>query len=264
MQGNQEVVVGKRYGLKEMVAHNLHMLTCVILIISGLYMMKQFNICAADSWGLISYDPLRLIHIVVAILFLLMNWVLIPYNLISSGHIFQYIFGPKDIVRLKDAFVGIFNKEQYPKYTIYNKTTGHYENALHPVVKLLCIFEGMAIVLIALTGFIMIDLNFVIIHFNIPLWNDLMTWLVEDVIGFFAAFINMTGVQLVRSVHLWATYWFVIELIFHLGFLFIDPRTGKYFKAMFLTGKEEMDEYTEVTEGGHEEKKEKHPIIVFR
>ena len=266
MQGNQEIIIGKRYGFKEMVAHNLHMLTCVTLIISGLYMMKQFNICPSEAWNLISYNLLRFIHIIAAILFLVMNWGLIPFNLITSGHMLQYIFSPKDVIRLKDAFIGIFKREQYPKYTIYNKATGHYENALHPVVKALCIFEGMAIVLIALTGIIMIDLRFVVVNFDIPLWNNLMTWLVEDMIGSVSIFIGMSGVEFIRTIHLWATYWFVIELIFHLGFLGIDPRGLKYFKAMFLTGKEEMDEYTQVTDHAHEEtgKREKHPLIVFK
>ncbi len=74
-------------------------------------------------------------------------------------------------------------------------------------------------------------------------------------------------------IHLWATYWFVLELIIHLGFLGTDPRMSQNVKALFLTGKETMNEYVDVVEGAHEEHKnkpgdkrprEKRPLIVFR
>ncbi|MDF1557946.1 MAG: cytochrome b/b6 domain-containing protein [ANME-2 cluster archaeon] len=256
-------IVGKRYSLKEMVAHQTHMITCVVLIISGLYMALQFNICTMDAWNLISYQSLRLIHVVAGILFLMVNWGLIPFNLLTSGHILQYIFSPKDAVRLKQALAGILRPEKYPKYTIYNKTTGHYENKLHPAYKLMVIFEGIAIVFIGLSGIIMIDLKFGIVDYNVAVWNDFMAWFVEDITGSVAVFIGMTGIELIRTLHLWATYWFVIELIIHLGFLGVDPRMTQYFKALFITGKETMDEYTEIVEGEHAEHKKK-PILVFK
>lgn len=256
-----EQIVGQRYTLRDMVAHQTHMVTCVVLIITGLYMALQFNICTLDAWKLITYQNLRLIHVVAAILFLLVNWTLIPFNLVTSGHLMQYIFSPKDAKRLKEAFVGIVKPNRYPKYTIFNKTTGHYENKLHPAYKLMVIFEGMAIVLIGLSGIIMIDLKFGIINFDIPAWNNLMGWLVVDIIGRASAYIGMSGIEFIRTVHLWATYWFVLELIIHLGFLGIDPRMTKYLKAMFISGKELMDENTEITEGAEHAKK---PLFVFK
>ena len=273
MQGNQnfdnDVIVGKRYGLRDMIAHQSHMVTCVLLIITGLYMAIQFNTCSLHAWELMSYQTLRLIHVIVGILFLLINWTLIPFNLLTSGHILTYIFSLKDVTRLKQAIVGIFKPpEEYPKYTIYNKTTGHYENKLHPALKLMTIFEGMAIVFVGLSGIIMIDLKFGFVDFDIAVWNNLMAWLVGDIAGSVAVFIGMTGVELIRTIHLWATYVFVFELIIHLGFLGVDPRMSQYAKALFITGKETMNEYVEVVEGAHEEHKkkprEKRPLIVFR
>lgn len=266
MQGNQDLetkIVGQRYTLRDMVAHQSHMITCVLLVITGLYMAVQFNICTLDAWRLISYQDLRLIHVVAGILFLLVNWTLIPYNLLTSGHIMQYLFSLTDVKRLKNAVVGIIQHEKYPKYTIFNKTTRHYENKLHPAFKLMVIFEGMAIVLIGLSGIIMIDLKFGIVDYDIAAWNNFMAWFVEGIVGSVSVFIGMTGIEFIRTIHLWATYWFVVELIIHLGFLGVDPRMTKYFKAMFLTGKEIMDEHAEITEGEHIEGSSK-PLLVFK
>ena len=149
---NNEKIVGQRYSLRDMVAHQTHMITCVLLILTGLYMALQFNVCTVSAWQLINYQDIRLIHVIASILFLLVNWTLIPFNLLTSGHFLQYIFSLKDITRLKLAIVGIFKpKNKYPKYTIFNKTTGHYENKLHPAYKLMVIFEGMAIVPVSYT-----------------------------------------------------------------------------------------------------------------
>jgi len=270
MQGNPNTennIVGKRYTMRDRVAHQSHMITCVLLVITGLYMAIQFNACSLGTWTLMSYQNLRLIHVVAGILFLLINWTLIPFNLVTSGHMLQYIFSPKDVIRLKQAIVSLITGSEYPKYTIFNKTTGHYENKLHPAYKLMVIFEGMAIVFIGLSGIIMIDLKFGFVNFDIAVWNNLMAWLVGDIAGSVAVFIGMTGVELIRTIHLWATYWFVLEFIIHLGFLGVDPRMTQYINALFLTGNETMNEYTEIVEGDHEHKKkksQKRPLIVFK
>jgi F420-nonreducing hydrogenase I cytochrome b subunit len=264
VQENQDKkIIGQRYKLRDMISHNVHMITCVTLIITGLYMAQQFNICTLDAWKLISYQNLRLIHVVAAILFLLVNSLLLPFNLLTSGHLMQYIFSPKDVFRLKDSIIGLFKPEKYPKYTIFNKTTGHYENKLHPAFKLMVIPEGMGLVLIGISGIIMLDFKFGIVNFDIPIWNAFMAWFVGDITGSVSAYIGMSGIEFIRVIHLWATYWFVLELIIHLGVLGVDPRMTKYFKAMMLTGKESMDEYTEITEGGHVEHKKK-PLFVFK
>jgi methanophenazine hydrogenase, cytochrome b subunit len=273
MQGNQnfdnDVVIGNRYRLRDMIAHQSHMITCVLLLITGLYMAIQFNTCSLHAWELMSYQTLRLIHVIAGILFLVINWSFIPFNLITSGHLLNDLFGLKDFTRLYQAIVGVFKPpEEYPKYTIYDKTTGHYKNKLHPGYKLMVVFEAMAILFIGLTGIIMIDLKFGFMNFDIPVWNNFMAWFVNDITGSAAAVIGMSGVQLIRTIHLWATYWFVLELIIHLGFLGTDPRMSQNVKALFITGKETMNEYVEVVEGAHEEHKkkprEKRPLIVFR
>jgi len=60
MQGNQnfdnDVIVGNRYRLRDMIAHQSHMITCVLLIITGLYMAIQFNTCSLHAWELMSFQ----------------------------------------------------------------------------------------------------------------------------------------------------------------------------------------------------------------
>ena len=36
------------------------------------------------------------------------------------------------------------------------------------------------------------------------------------------------------------TYWFVFELVVHVGILEFDPHVWKYYKAIFWTGKEDL------------------------
>jgi methanophenazine hydrogenase, cytochrome b subunit len=36
------------------------------------------------------------------------------------------------------------------------------------------------------------------------------------------------------------TYWFVFELIVHVGILELDPKVWKYYKAIFWSGKEDL------------------------
>lgn len=256
-------IVAQRYRVREMVAHGAHMITCVVLIATGLYMAIQFNICTLEAWRIISYQDLRLVHVITSILFLMVNWMLIPHNLLTSGHITQYIFGPKDADRLKKAVGALLNKNPFPRYTIFNASTEHYENKLHPAVKLMVIFEGIAIVIIGFSGIIMLDLKFGIVDFNVPAWNNFMAWFVGDITGSISVFFGMTGIEFIRTIHLWATYWFILELIIHLGFLGVDPRLTQYFKAMFLTGKEVIDKDTEIIEGITKERGRSKPILVF-
>ncbi|MEA3323812.1 MAG: hypothetical protein U9Q37_01560 [Euryarchaeota archaeon] len=64
----------------------------------------------------------------------------------------------------------------------------------------------------------------------------------------------MSPIGFVRTVHLLAMYWFVVELAMHFGLLGMDPRTMKYFNAVFVSGKEELDKYTEIVRVPHEDK----------
>jgi len=48
--------------------------------------------------------------------------------------------------------------------------------------------------------------------------------------------------------HLLMTYWFIFELVVHVGILELDPNVWKYYKAIFWSGKEDLTDnhYVEV------------------
>jgi cytochrome b subunit of formate dehydrogenase len=50
----------------------------------------------------------------------------------------------------------------------------------------------------------------------------------------------MSSLEFLRVIHLLMTYWFVFELIVHVGILQLDPKVWKYYKAIFWSGKEDL------------------------
>ncbi len=58
----------------------------------------------------------------------------------------------------------------------------------------------------------------------------------------------MSAVEFLRASHLLLTYWFVFELVVHVGILEFNPHVWKYYKAIFWSGKEDLSDgyYVEV------------------
>ncbi len=59
---------------------------------------------------------------------------------------------------------------------------------------------------------------------------------------------GLSSLEFFRILHLLMTYWFVFELIVHVGILELDPKVWKYYKAIFWSGKEDLTDthYSEV------------------
>jgi len=64
----------------------------------------------------------------------------------------------------------------------------------------------------------------------------------------FAPSFGLSSLEFLRILHLLMTYWFVFELVIHVGILELDPKVGKYYKAIFWSGKEDVSDgkYSEV------------------
>jgi cytochrome b subunit of formate dehydrogenase len=58
----------------------------------------------------------------------------------------------------------------------------------------------------------------------------------------------MSSLAFLRTLHLLMTYWFVFELVVHVGILELDKNVWKYYKAIFWSGKEDLKDthYVEV------------------
>ncbi len=119
-------------------AHAFHLFSCVTLIITGWYMAKQFNMCtvmdaSANAWQLIPYETVRMFHMFVALIFIMAVWIFIPYNLVTSGHLLSEIFFIPDAIQLKNLFLSLFKKAEYPRFVIVDEEVGALQEQTAPV-----------------------------------------------------------------------------------------------------------------------------------
>ena len=237
--GSRKSLVVERYTLLERVTHLVHLLSMLILLVTGLKIYL--------GWDFMAFDKARALHMIAVPFFLVSNWILVPYNVFScSGsacsvkgrfnHFFEsYIFGAEDAKRLKAIILNFFGRGRYPAFTIYDVKEGHYVTKLHPMLKLLIIIESTAIFLIAVTGIVLYNLNWVLLGLPVAQW-------IISVAGYFAPYLSVSALGLIRLVHLTAAYWFLLELTLHVGILEFDPKVWKYHKAIFWFGKEDLSD----------------------
>jgi cytochrome b subunit of formate dehydrogenase len=239
---NNQPPVVERYTVPDRIAHTVHAISMLVLIITGLKIYA--------GWDFMSFHSARALHMIMVPFLLAVNWILIPYNIFSEGHgvygkimhfADNYIFGPKDAARLGGTIGNFFGKSKYPAFSIYDEEKGHYETKLHPLMKILIPLEGMALVLIALSGVVLYKLDWSLFGLPIAQWITSVAALIAPAFG-------MSAVGFLRTLHLLMTYWFVFELVVHVGILELDPRVWKYYKAIFFTGKEDLSDthYSEV------------------
>ena len=240
---NRSMVV-ERYTVTDRIAHTVHAIAMIVLIITGL---KIYT-----GWDFMSFHTARGLHMIMVPFLLAVNWILIPYNIFSEGHGFlgkishfkdHYIFGPKDATRLGGIISNFFRKGRYPAFSIYDEEKGHYETKLHPLMKILIVLEGAALFLIAVSGIVLYKLDWSL--FGLPIGS----WILS-IGGLIAPIFDMTSLEFLRTLHLLLTYWFVFELVVHVGILEFDPHVWKYYKAIFWSGKEDLSDthYSEAIE----------------
>ena len=240
---NRSMVV-ERYTITDRIAHTVHAIAMVVLIVTGLKIYI--------GWDFMSYHTARALHMIAVPFLLAMNWILIPYNVLSEGkglmgklsHFMNhYIFGPEDAARLGGMIKNFFGKGEYPAFSIYDEEKGHYGTKLHPLMKILIPLEGAAIFLIAVSGIVLYKLDWSL--FGLPI----ASWIISAA-GMIAPAFGMNAVGFLRFLHLLMTYWFVFELVIHVFILEFDPRVWKYYKAIFVTGKEDFSDthYSEYVE----------------
>ncbi|AKB73952.1 Methanophenazine hydrogenase cytochrome b subunit [Methanosarcina lacustris Z-7289] len=235
----EDRLVVERYTLLERVTHLVHLLAMLILLVTGLKIYL--------GWDFMDFDTARALHMIAVPFFLVANWILVPYNLFSCPEmgcsikgrfdhfIESYIFGVKDAKRLKAIILNFFGRGNYPAFTVYDVKEGHYRTKLHPMFKLLIIIESTAIFFIAVTGVVLYNLYWVLLGLPVAQW-------IISIAGYFAPYLSVSALGLIRMIHLAAAYWFLLELILHVGILEFDPKVWKYHKAIFWSGKEDLSE----------------------
>jgi methanophenazine hydrogenase, cytochrome b subunit len=232
-------MIVERYTWLERLTHMVHLVTMFILLITG------FNIYF--GWGFMEFHIARTLHMIAVPFFLAANWIEVPYNIFSCmggrwcirdriKHFREsYIFGEDDAERLYGIIRNFFGKGKYPAFTIYDEQGEYYVTKLHPMLKLLIVLESTAIFLIAITGIVLYNISWA--PFGIPLsqWIISAAW-------YIAPLFNVDALGLIRLGHLLAGYWFVFELVVHVGILEFDPDAWKYHKAIFWSGKEDLSD----------------------
>jgi F420-nonreducing hydrogenase I cytochrome b subunit len=231
--GNPMVV--ERYSALDRIVHLVHAVAMLTLIITGLKIYF--------GWDFMSFHTARALHMFAVPFLLVVNWFLIPVSiaLATEGGIQakfmhfwdHYIFGPKDAGRMAGIIGNFFGKGKYPAFTIYDEASGHYKTKLHPLMKILIVIEGLAIVVIAITGIVLYSLNWSFLGLPIASW-------ILSIGGLFAPAFGLSSLEFLRIIHLLMTYWFVFELVVHIGILEFDPNVLKYYKAIFWSGKEDL------------------------
>ena len=234
--------IAERWNKPMMAMHWIHMVTCLILIVTG------FRIYL--GWGFPpTYSQARALHMVAVCGFMVANCIFLPYGMILEAlegikhfgtkdgikHFMKAnLFGREDARRLKAILLNFFGKQkEYPALTIYDEKAGLYVNRSHPITKILIPLEGIALVLITLTGIVMYDLNWSILGLNIgAAIMGVATWI--------GAPFGLGAMVLCRTLHLGMCYYFVFDLFIHVGILQLDLRVKQAWKAMFLTGKEDL------------------------
>jgi len=243
MKSKDNPMVVERYTVLDRTAHTIHAAAMLVLIITG------FKIYA--GWDFMSFHNARALHMIAVPALLAVNWILIPYNIFSAteggvqekiAHFMDhYVFGPEDAKRLKAIILNFFGKGEYPAFTIYDEVSGHYKTKLHPLMKILIVLEGTAIFVIAVSGIVIYRLDWALLGLPIGSWILLAGDLV-------APAFNMSSLQFYRALHLLMTYFFVFELVVHVGILEFNPHVWKYHKTIFWSGKEDLSDsrYAEI------------------
>lgn len=236
----------ERYSFLERLAHFSHLAALFVLLITGF----KINF----GWDFIAYHTALVYHMIFAILFMIANWVIIPYNILTmecprceaceaGGHniylhraahiVRRYIFGLNDAKKVKQILLYYAGKAEYPAYNVYDVKNKGYLDKIHPITKFLLFFEGIAVALVFFTGIVLYDLQFSVLGF------PLSQWLLS--IGDIAApYVNLGSLALMRTVHLMIAYFFIAEVIIHVGIVEFDPKVWKYHKAIFWTGKGDL------------------------
>jgi cytochrome b subunit of formate dehydrogenase len=181
----------------------------------------------------LDYADAYAIHILCAAVFLAINWIVIPYSAIADKRLMEFWFLPSDLRRLGGVLGNFFTGSEYPRYTIYDERKGRFKNRLHPMTKLLLYSHYAALLVVTVTGIVLYSTRLSLIGFNV-------SGIILTVLDFASPLFSLSGIGLARVLHLAAAYWFVIEVVVHVGMVQLDPRKFQHLKSMFIDGREDL------------------------
>ena len=243
-------LVVTRHSTLERLAHYTNIVSLALLLGTGFIIYLGLPYLA--------YSDAYAIHIISAAVFISINWIVVPYSAFINGNLSGYIFWPADAKRLWGIMKNFFTGSEYPPYSIYDTGRRRFVNRLHPVDKLLLYSHYLALFVITLTGIAMYTNSLTLMGVNV---SGLILRLMDAIAPSF----NVSALALAMILHVGMAYWFVAEVIIHVGMVQLDPRKAQHLKSIFLDGKEDVlsDPTADIvdTSGGSSEEFEEKTVI---
>lgn len=222
-----EPLIVTRHTTLERLSHYANIVSLTVLVVTGFII--YFGLDYLD------YGDAYAIHIVAAAVFVAVNWIVVPYSAFVNGSLASYIFWPADFKRLWMAIKNFFTGSEYPLYTVYDIGKHKFINRLHPVAKLLVYAHYSALLVLTITGLVLYSPSFMLLGVDI-------SGLILHIMDFAAPSFALSGLALTHILHVAMAYWFIAEVIIHVGMVQLDPRKFPHIKSMFLNGKEDLRE----------------------
>jgi cytochrome b subunit of formate dehydrogenase len=238
-------MVVTRHTTLERLSHFTSIASLALLLASGFAMYLGLPYLA--------YGDAYAIHIISAAVFVSVNWIVMPYSAFVNKTLPSYFFWPADLKRLWGAARSFFTGSEYPPYTVYDAGKRRFTNRLHPLGKLLIYAHYAALLAATVTGVLLYSGSMSLLGVNL---SRLILGLMDAASPSF----GLSGMALARVIHVAAAYWFVAEVIVHVGIVQLDPKKFPHLKSMFIDGKEDLlsdttaDIVDTSNEGGFEEK----------
>lgn len=219
-------VIVTRHTTLERISHYINIISLLALAVTGfvVYLGMPY----------MEYDTAFSIHVIAAAAFMSVNWIVVPYSAIMNRGLGGYLFLHHDLRRLIEAVKSFLMKgKNYPRYSIYDQRKGKFVNKLHPGMKLLVYSHYLALFFASLTGIVLYSTSLSLLGFNI-------SGVLIGVLDFISPTFQMSGLGLAKVLHVAAGYWFVIEVVVHVGLIQLDRRKFQHIRSIFVDGKEDI------------------------
>lgn len=214
-----------RHTTLERLSHYANIVSLAFLLASGFVMYLGLPY--------ISYSDAYSIHIICAAAFIANNWIVMPYTAFVNMSLPGYFFWPADLGRLWGILKNFFSGSEYPPYTIYDIGKGRFVNRIHPVGKLLLYSHYVALFVATITGIVLYSSSLTLLGFGV-------SSLIIRALDMLAPSFHLSGMALALVLHVAAAYWFVAEIVIHVGIVQLDPKKFQHIRSMFVDGKEDL------------------------
>jgi F420-nonreducing hydrogenase I cytochrome b subunit len=220
-----ERMVVTRHTTLERLSHFTNIVSLSLLLASGFIMYLGLPYLA--------YGDAYAIHVISAAVFVSVNWIVMPYSAFVNKTLPSYFFWPADLKRLWGAIKNFFTGSEYPPYTVYDAGKRRFVNRAHPLGKLLIYSHYAALLVATVTGVLLYSSSLSLLGVN-------LSGLILGLMDAASPSVGLSGMALARILHVAAAYWFVAEVVIHVGIVQLDPKKFPHLKSMFIDGKEDL------------------------